>query len=132
MSSAFFVKDTNPTLAYNLLYWGSLILALGNGTVEAFINPLVATMFSKEKTKWLNILHAGWPGGLVIAGIITILLDVMRPDGAEPIAWWIKVALIGIPAIIYFIMLFALQVPRERACGIGRGVTRRCCRNSVS
>ena len=22
-------------------------------------------MFSREKTKWLNILHAGWPGGLV-------------------------------------------------------------------
>ena len=24
---------------YNKLYWGSIILALGNGTVEAFINP---------------------------------------------------------------------------------------------
>ena len=50
--------------AYGYLYWGSVILALGNGTVEAFINPVVATMFHKEKTKWLNILHAGWPGGL--------------------------------------------------------------------
>ncbi|HIE98576.1 MAG TPA: MFS transporter [Fuerstia sp.] len=59
---------------HNLLYWGSIVLALGNGTVEAFINPVVATMYSKEKTKWLNILHAGWPGGLVIAGIITIAL----------------------------------------------------------
>ena len=26
---------------FNLLYWGSIILALGNGTVEAFINPVV-------------------------------------------------------------------------------------------
>ena len=58
----------NKDVAYNLLYWGSLILALGNGTVEAFINPLIATVYSKEKTKWLNILHAGWPGGLVLAG----------------------------------------------------------------
>ena len=49
--------------AYSLLYWGSLILGLGNGTVEAFINPVVATLFHREKTKWLNILHAGWPGG---------------------------------------------------------------------
>ena len=55
--------------AYSLLYWGSVILGLGNGTVEAFINPVVATMFKKDKTKWLNILHAGWPGGLVIGGI---------------------------------------------------------------
>ena len=41
--------------AYNYLYAGSIILGLGNGTVEAFINPVVATMFSKDKTKWLNI-----------------------------------------------------------------------------
>ena len=54
--------------AYNYLYAGSIILGLGNGTVEAFINPVVATMFHKEKTKWLNILHAGWPGGLVLGG----------------------------------------------------------------
>ena len=61
--------DADKATAYNLVYWGSLILALGNGTVEAFINPVVATMFNKEKVKWLNILHAGWPGGLVLAGI---------------------------------------------------------------
>ena len=61
--------------AYNLLYFGSVILGLGNGTVEAFINPVVATMFKKDKTKWLNILHAGWPGGLVIGGVLTIMLN---------------------------------------------------------
>ncbi len=37
----------------------------------------VATIFNREKTKWLNILHAGWPGGLVIAGIITIYIDTV-------------------------------------------------------
>jgi len=43
------VADTNPELAKDLLLWGGLILALGNGTVEAFINPVVATLFDKEK-----------------------------------------------------------------------------------
>ena len=38
----------NPEAARDLLYWGGLILALGNGTVEAFINPVVATMFTKD------------------------------------------------------------------------------------
>ena len=70
-----------PRKGYDLLYWGSVILALGNGTVEAFINPVVATMFSREKTKWLNILHAGWPGGLVVGGIITIALAKRGGDG---------------------------------------------------
>ena len=39
---------------YWMLYIGTFIVALGNGTVEAYINPVVATMFNKDKTKWLN------------------------------------------------------------------------------
>jgi MFS family permease len=53
---------------YWMLYIATFIVALGNGAVEAVINPVVATMFRNEKTKWLNILHAGWPGGMVIGG----------------------------------------------------------------
>jgi MFS family permease len=59
---------------YQLLYWGSIILVLGNGSVEAYINPIVTTMFNTDKTKWLNRLHAGWPGGLVLGGLCTIAL----------------------------------------------------------
>lgn len=104
--SAYFISHgDNPNLesAYALLYWGSLILGLANGTVEAFINPVVATIFNKEKTKWLNILHAGWPGGLVLAGVVTIFLG--------DIAWWIKVGLIAVPAVVYFLMLIGEDFP---------------------
>ena len=59
---------------YKLLTWGSIILGLGNGAVEAYINPVVATIFRKDKVKWLNILHAGWPAGLVLGGLCTIAL----------------------------------------------------------
>jgi len=105
-------KGGNPEQAYQMIYWGSLILALGNGTVEAFINPVVATMFSANKTKWLNILHAGWPGGLVIAGIITIFMG--------DATWNIKVGIILIPAVIYLIMLLPCKFPvQEReAAGV--------------
>lgn len=92
---------------HNLLYWGSIILALGNGTVEAFINPVVATMFSREKTKWLNILHAGWPGGLVIAGMITIALS----DTAATGDWRVVLGTLAIPAVIYLIMLVGAKFP---------------------
>ncbi len=101
--SAYFVKASNPDLGFALLYWGSLVSALGNGVVEAFINPVVATMFSREKTKWLNILHAGWPGGLVIAGIITIYID--------SVPWWIKVGMIAIPAVVYLVILAPRTFP---------------------
>jgi MFS family permease len=37
---------------------------------EAAINPLVATLYPKQKTHYLNILHAGWPGGLILGGLL--------------------------------------------------------------
>ena len=49
--------------AFYCLYLGAWAFSLGNGTCEAVINPLTATLFPRNKTHWLNILHAGWPGG---------------------------------------------------------------------
>src|SRR5215510_4608450 len=42
--------------AYWALYIGAFGFALGNGTCEAVINPLTATLFPTNKTHWLNIL----------------------------------------------------------------------------
>jgi MFS family permease len=101
---------------YQFLYWGSIVLALGNGTVEAFINPVVATMFSRQKTKWLNILHAGWPGGLVVAGIITIMLAGVAKSGD----WRIVLGIIAVPAVIYLVMLAGVRFPpnEREAAGV--------------
>ena len=100
--------------AYNYLYGGSVILGLGNGTVEAFINPVVATMFKKEKTKWLNILHAGWPGGLVLGGLLTILLGAQAAND-----WRILIYLIAIPAVIFLLMLMKANFPVNERVAAG-------------
>lgn len=92
--------------AYNLLYLGSVILGLGNGTVEAYINPVVATMFKRDKTKWLNILHAGWPGGLVLGGLITLALGTRAQDD-----WRVLVYVIALPALVYVLMLARARFP---------------------
>src|SRR5262249_50069871 len=94
---------------YALLYWGSIILGLGNGTVESYIKPVVATLFNKDKTKWLNILHAGWPGGLVLGGFCTIALA----DQAAKGDWRIVLGLILVPAIVYFAILIGMKFPRN-------------------
>jgi MFS family permease len=99
---------------YQLLYWGSIILGLGNGSVEAYANPIVATMFNTDKVKWLNRLHAGWPGGLVLGGLCTIAL-------ASNTDWRLTLGLILIPAFIFFFILVTLKFPkseREQA-GVG-------------
>jgi MFS family permease len=89
---------------YAMLYWGTFILAIGNGAVEAVINPVVASVYSKEKTKWLNILHAGWPGGMVLGGmLILVLIPNMH--------WKWKVGLVLIPAIVYGLMMLKAKFP---------------------
>src|SRR3569832_1574381 len=57
-------------IGYWSLYWGTFVLSLGNGAVEAGINPLIAREFRHDKTTWLNRLHAGWPAGFVIGGLL--------------------------------------------------------------
>ncbi len=101
---------------YHYLYWGSIILGLGNGTVESFINPVVATMFNRDKTKWLNILHAGWPGGLVLGGLITIGMAQVAATGD----WRLVLGIIAVPAVIYLVMLLRSQFPvnEREAAGV--------------
>lgn len=101
-------------LALKYLTWGSILLGLGNGTVEAFINPVVATLFSREKTKWLNILHAAWPGGLVLGGIITIVLGAKVTQD-----WRVLVYLLAVPVIAYMIMLAKAKFPVNERVAAG-------------
>lgn len=96
--------------SFSMMYLGTVILALGNGTVEAYANPVVATVFTREKTKWLNILHAGWPGGLVLGGIIVIML------GLE---WRLANAIVLLPAAVYGAMLAARRFPVHERVAAG-------------
>jgi MFS family permease len=104
---------------YWLLYWGSIILGLGNGTVEAYANPVVATLFSREKTKWLNMLHAGWPGGLVLGGFCTIAMEQRAATGD----WRPVLGLILVPVVVYTFMLVGLKFPRSEREQAGVGYT---------
>lgn len=90
---------------YWMLYFGTFLFALGNGAAEAVINPVVASMFSKDKTKWLNILHAGWPVGLAVAGVLGIGLLHFNVD------WKIMMAFVFLPAIIYGVLIMKEEFP---------------------
>ena len=101
--------------AYWCLYIGMWLFALGNGTCEAVINPLTATLFSRNKTHWLNILHAGWPGGLVLGALITLGFNQM----ATPIQWELKLGVFLIPVLLYGVMMFNRPFPHSEAKSSG-------------
>src|SRR3954454_11460586 len=96
--------------AYNFLYWGTFIFALANGTLEAVANPLVATLFPKDRTHYLNILHASWPAGLVVGAVLCWVLDEHYAVG-----WRTQLALYLIPTVLYGIMFFGQKFPRSEA-----------------
>ena len=77
------------------LYIGTFVFALANGTLEAVANPLVATLFPKNRTHYLNILHAAWPAGLVGGGLIGWTL------GENGVDWKIQLGLFLIPTVLY-------------------------------
>ncbi len=81
-----------------LLYAGFIVMGLSQGLVEGVINPLVATIYSDEKTKRLNMLHAWWPGGQVIGGLLAVA-DDRRSAPAGRSSW----STILIPAAIYLV-----------------------------
>jgi len=100
---------TITATGYSGLYWGTFIFALANGAVEAVINPVTASLYPNSKTHHLNILHAGWPGGMVIGGILAILLGTT--GNAD--AWRWKVALNLIPTSVYGLMMLGQEFPTQ-------------------
>jgi len=104
---------TMTATSYNALWVGTFICALGNGTVEAVANPVVATLFPREKTKWLNILHAGWPGGLVLGGIFGIVMQKFEWD------WTYLVGLILLPTALYGVLMLGRKFPIHERVAAG-------------
>jgi MFS family permease len=89
-----------------MLYAGFFVMGLSQGLVEGVINPLVATVY-EEKTKWLNRLHAWWPGGLVIGGLLAVAMT-----SAFHASWQLKLVTILVPAAIYLVMAATMPYPQ--------------------
>jgi MFS family permease len=93
-----------------LLYAGFFLLGLSHGLVEGVINPLMASLYPDEKTRRITSVHAWWPAGLIIGGLLAVALSNLG------IAWQLKLCLILVPAVVYLLMALSLQYPKtERA-----------------
>ncbi len=98
--------------AFFYLFWGVFIFAVANGICEAVINPLIATLYSKSKVHHLNILHAGWPGGLIVGALLALTLIGW-------VRWEIVLALYLIPTLIYTVIILKEKFPKSEAAAAG-------------
>jgi len=118
------VATFSATWAFNTMgkeqaFWflnvGMWLFALGNGACEAVINPLTATLFPRNKTHWLNILHAGWPGGLVLGALSNVAFSQYEKLHDMHIRWEWKLAVFLVPVLLYGLMMFGRRFPRSEA-----------------
>lgn len=103
--------------SYGALYGFALCAGLGHGIVEAVINPICAAVYPKEKTKWLTILHAAWPFGLVFGTLVIIGADwIAGPDG---LAWeWHSLWML-LPCVAYALMYGPCKFPVDERVQAG-------------
>ncbi len=106
-------KGQAQDVAFKFLYWGTFVFALANGTLEAVANPLVATLFPKNRTHYLNILHASWPAGLVVGGLIGWTL------GENGVSWKVQLGLFLIPTVLYGVAFMGQKFPKSEAAAKG-------------
>ena len=98
--TAFMTTSSYPVLKYSMLVAG-----FGNGLVEAVINPLCATTYPDQKTHKMNVLHAWWPGGLIIGGFLAYLMTQMGWS------WRTHIGIILIPTVVYAVLILTSEFP---------------------
>jgi MFS family permease len=100
--------------AYWLIYGGFLLTGLGWGAVEAASNPMVAALYPEQKTHRLNILHAWWPAGIVVGGLLGVGL------GALQTPWQLNLVILAVPALALtaLVATTAFPVTERVAAGI--------------
>jgi MFS family permease len=106
--------------AYQCLFWGTFLFAIGNGVLEAVLNPLVASLYPNNRTHYLNILHAGWPAGLILGGVAASTLGNTATH--QGLKWEYQLALFLVPVVLYGVMCMGQHFPKSEASAKGLGL----------
>ncbi|MEX2173431.1 MAG: MFS transporter, partial [Pirellulaceae bacterium] len=103
---------------YICLNTGMILFAIANGICESVVNPLTATIYPKKKTHYLNILHAGWPGGLIVGGLFAYFFCGPEAKFMQ-LGWEIPMLMFLVPTLIYGFIALKEPFPRSEAATAG-------------
>lgn len=99
---------------FAVLFAATVLIGIANGLIEAAVNPLVATIYRTNKTAKLTALHAWFPGGIVIGGVLSFLFTQIGLN------WQAKMLLMLVPAVIYAFLFVGQRFPatERQAAGV--------------
>lgn len=112
---------------YTVIWLGALVTGVGWGLVETVVNPLIAALYPDEKTAKLNTLHAWWPGGLVIGGLMGVAMAGLG------LGWQAKLLVVVLPALAVVVLSIGVRFPptERAAAGVSIGGMFRELRNPL-
>ena len=92
-------------------FWTLLIstffIGFANGSVEAACNPLIADMYSDNRTTMLNKFHVWFPGGIVVGALVS---KFMTDFG---MSWQLQIASMLIPTLLYGYLFLGQTFPKS-------------------
>ncbi|RVT42297.1 MFS transporter [Sphingobium algorifonticola] len=95
---------TSGSGIYAVVWGGMLLSGIGWGLAEASINPLTAQLYPQDATHRLNVLHAWFPGGIIIGGLTGFFLSEILP-------WQGIMALVIAPALAVIAIAATTRFP---------------------
>ncbi|MDR8390193.1 MFS transporter [Aliifodinibius sp. S!AR15-10] len=100
--------------AFWILFLGAIGFGAGNGMIEVAGNPMVTSLYPKNKTTKLNHFHAFFPGGMVFGGLLGWVMTQIGVIGPVNIGHWtLQIAIIYIPIFAYGAMILPEKFPKS-------------------
>lgn len=100
--------------AFNMLWWSVFLFSICQGLYEAVINPLVAQLYPENQTHYLNILHAGWPGGMILGGLFAACF-IGSNCWVTELPWQVSLSSFAIIVLAYGVLAFPNPFPNTVA-----------------
>jgi predicted MFS family arabinose efflux permease len=93
-----------------LLNIAMVIWGFGWGATEASINPVIASTYADDKTGKLNALHAWWPAGIIVGGLLSVLFFKSLNLG-----WELLIGLTIIPGVVLGLWASRHEFPKTES-----------------
>lgn len=107
-------RDADALTATDKVFWllitSAFLFSVCQGLYEAVINPMIAQLYPESRTHHLNILHAGWPAGIIVGGLFAA--GFMGDDAwITTLPWHWALASFATMVLAYGVLAFPEKFP---------------------